>query len=96
MYILSSAYEKGADIYIDYHPSLIMSVKGMGEMYRVRIDVKKAFDGMKLSDIANLGEGVEDRALKTGDSFWCDLATNEVRMSTYIDYELFTVEQIID
>ena len=96
MYIASGVYEKGGDIYIDYHPSLIMSVKGMGEMYRVRIDVKKAFDGMKLSDITKLGEGVEDIALNSGDSFWCDLATNEVRMSTYIDYQLFTIEQIID
>ena len=51
---------------------------------------------IKLSDITKLGEGVEDIALNSGDSFWCDLATNEVRMSTYIDYQLFTIEQIID
>ncbi len=95
MYISAGIYEKGGDIYIDYHPSLIMSVKDMGEMYRVRIDVKKAFDGMMLSDIAKLGDSVEDMTLNAGDSFWCDLATNVVRKNTYIDYTLFTVEQVI-
>jgi len=95
MYICSRAYEQGADIYINYHPSLLLSVKDVGEMYRVRIDVNKAFDGMKLSDIVPLGKGIEDFALKAGDSFWCDLCTNQVRMSTYIDYELFTVENVI-
>ncbi len=95
MYIAAGVYEKGGDIYIDYHPSLLTSVKGEGEVYRVRIDVRKAYNGMKLSDIVALGEGVQDRTLVAGESFWCDLATNEVRMSTYIDYELFTIEQII-
>jgi len=96
MYIASEAYEKGADIYIDYHPSLLLSVKNVGEIYRVRIDVRKAFDGMKLSDIIPLGEGVKDRTVKEGESFWCDVATNEVRMSTYINYQLFTIEQVIE
>ena len=95
IYISANAYDKGADIYIDYHPSLMLSVKDCGEIYRVRIDVKRAFDGMKLSDIVKLGDGVQDITLTTGDSFWCDLATNAVRMSTYIDYELFTVENVI-
>ena len=95
MYISSGVYEKGGDIYIDYHPSLITSVKGQGEVYRVRIDVKKAFDGMKLSDIVPLGDGVQDRLVTSGESFWCDLATNQVRLSTYIDYQLFTMEKIV-
>lgn len=95
MYISSGVYDKGGDIYIDYNPSLIMSTKEHGEIYRVKIDVRKAFDGMKLSDIVPLGANVQDIPLNTGDSFWCDFCTNKVRTSTYIDYELFTLEQVI-
>ena len=95
MYLCSGVYEKGGDIYIEYHPSLLLSVDGFGEIYRVRIDVTTAFDGMKLSDICKLDAGVEDIALKSGDTIWCDMSTNQVRVSTYIDYELFTINQIV-
>lgn len=95
MYISAGVYNNGGDIYIDYNPSLVMSAKDHGEVYRVKIDVRKAFDGMKLSDIVPLGANVQDMPLNTGDSFWCDFCTNKVRTSTYIDYELFTIEQVI-
>lgn len=95
MYIASDAYDKGADIYLDYYPSLVLTLDGSGEVYRVKLSVNKAFSGMKLSDIFTLEDGVEDLYLNDGDVLWCDLATNAARVSTYIDYELYTLQKII-
>lgn len=96
MYICEEAYEKGAEIYIDFYPTLTMRLADMNEIYRVKFSVSKDFDGMKLSDVFNLGEGVEDRTLKAGDSFWCDISSNQSTVGKlYIDYTLMTVDQII-
>lgn len=96
MYICEEAYEKGADIYIDFYPTLTMRLEDMNEVYRVKFSVAKSFEGMKLSDVFNLGEGVEDRTLNAGDSFWCDISSNQSTVGKlYIDYTLMTVDQII-
>ncbi len=95
LYIASDAYDKGADIYLDYYPSLVLTLNNSGEVCRVKLSVNKAFSGMKLSDIFTLENGVEDLVLNEGDVLWCDLATNAARISTYIDYELYTLQKII-
>ena len=96
MYVAEEAYEKGGDIYIDFYPSLTMRLSDNTELYRVKLTVKRAFSGMKLSDVLNLGEGVADRELKAGDSLWIDVNSNQSTIGKlYIDYELMTIDQIV-
>lgn len=96
MYVAEEAYEKGGDIYIDFYPSLTMRLSDNTELYRVKLTVKKAFDGMKLSDVIKLGQGVADRELKSGDSLWIDVNSNQSTIGKlYIDYELMTIDKIV-
>ena len=96
IYMSSEAYDKGADIYITMYSSMAVRLKGSSSVFRVKFDINKTFDGMKLSDIIPLADGVEDRALSVGDSFYADVATNQPLMSAYIDYTLFTLEKLIN
>ncbi len=96
IYMSEEAYEKGAEIYIDFYPTMSVRFEDMNEIFRVKITAKTAFDGMKLSDICKLDSGVSDRELKAGDSLWCDIAVNQFTPGMlYIDYELMTINQII-
>ena len=96
IYMSADAYEKGAEIYIDFYPTMSVRFEDMNEIFRVKITAKTAFDGMKLSDICKLDSGVSDRELKAGDSIWCDIAVNQFTPGMlYIDYELMTINQII-
>lgn len=96
MYICEEAYEKGAEVYIDFYPSLTLRLNDMTEIYRVKFSVKNAFDGMKLSDVFNLGEGVEDVKLASGDNFWCDINSNQSTIGKlYIDYTLMTLDKFV-
>lgn len=97
MYVVQSAYEKGADVYIDFYPGLSLRLADNTEQYRVKLTVEKAFEGMKLSDILPLGEGMEDRVLSAGDSFWCDVNSNQSTIGKlYIDYTIMSIDQIVE
>jgi len=96
MYFCAAAYEKGAEVYIDYYPSLALRYEDMSVTFRVKFSVNNAPEGMKLSDVIALGSGVADRALLSGESFWCDISSNQPTVGKlYIDYTLMTVDQII-
>ncbi len=96
MSICAAAYEKGAELYIDVYPSLIMRLQSRDEIMRVRVSLASAPAAMKLSDFFRLGEGVEDTIIKPGDSFWCDLSTNQNSSAViYLDDSLITLDQII-
>lgn len=97
MYVAEAAYEKGADIYVDYYPTLALRLSDNTEIYRVKISVNKAFQGMKLSDVLPLGEGVADRTLNAGDSLWVDVNSNQSTIGKlYIDYEIMTIDAIVE
>ncbi len=96
IYISENAYQDGADIYIDFYPSLALRLSDRTELYRVKITVKKAYDSMMLSDILALGEGVSDRPVKEGDIFWCDINSNQATIGElYIEYHNMTIDQIL-
>lgn len=97
MYIASAAYDKGADVYIDFFPALTTGLGTKGDVMRVRVSIVKTFEGMKLSDVFTLEEGVSDRALGAGDVFWCDLNTNQRSATTlYLDYNMVTLAKVIE
>lgn len=97
MYIASDMYDKGAEIYIDMFPSLSASYDKEGDILRVRLSVKTAYEGMKLSDIIALKDASLDRSLKAGDVIWCDIHTNQRSATTlYIDYNLLTLVNVIE
>ena len=97
MYVAEAAYKKGADIYVDYYPTLAVRLSDNTEIYRVKLSVNKVFQGMKLSDVLPLGEGVSDRELKAGDSLWIDVNSNQTTIGKlYIDYELMTIDAIVE
>lgn len=96
MYVAESAYAKGAMIYLDFYPTLCLRLSDNKEIYRVKIIVDKPFQGMKLSDILALEPGVEDRVLSAGDSFWCDINSNQSTIGKlYIDYTIMSIGQIV-
>ncbi len=97
MTICADAYEKGAELYIDVYPSLIMRLHNRNEIMRVTVSLANAASAMMLSDVFTLGEGVEDRVINVGDSFWCDLSTNQNSSAViYLDNSLITLNQIVE
>lgn len=97
MYICEEAYEKGSIIYIDFYPTLSLRYDDLTEAFRVKLTVDSAFEGMKLSDVLPLKEGVADRVLSAGDSLWCDINTNSSTIGKlYIDYTIMTIDQIVE
>ncbi len=96
MYIASDMYEKGAEIYFDMFPCLSAGYDKAGDILRVRLNVKTAYDGMKLSDMITLSDASLDRDLKAGDVIWCDIHTNQRSATTlYIDYKMLTLVNVI-
>ncbi len=96
MYIASNMYEKGAEIYFDMFPVLSAGYDEAGDILRVRLSVKTAYDSMKLSDMIALNDASLDRSLKAGDVIWCDIHTNQRSATTlYIDYQKLTLVGII-
>ena len=82
---------------MDYYPTLAVRLSDNTEIYRVKLSVNKVFQGMKLSDVLPLGEGVSDRELKAGDSLWIDVNSNQTTIGKlYIDYELMTIDAIVE
>jgi len=97
MYIASDLYDKGAEVYIDFFPTLTSGFGTAGDVMRTKLFVATAFDGMKLSDIMKLESGVNDRLLNAGDAIWCDIHTNQESATTlYLNEKLFTIGQIIE
>ena len=96
MYLCALAYEKGAEVYIDLYPSLSLRCEDGSAVFRVKFTVGNAPAGLKLSDVINIKDRVEDRALVAGDSFWCDISTNTSTVGKlYIDYTKYAIDQIL-
>ena len=97
MEVAAAAYEKGAEIYVDYYPSLSVKLGDESGIFRVKITIEKPFDGMKLSDIMTLSTAVANRPIVKGESFWCDVITNAPISGTlYLDYSKMVMDQIIE
>lgn len=96
MYMASAMYDKGSEIYFDVFPVICAGYDKAGDVLRVCLSVKSAYDGMKLSDIITLKDASMDRTLKAGDVIWCDILTNQrSATSLYLDYQQFTLINVI-
>lgn len=85
------AQANGASIKIHYYPSLVLGKNNVYTM-RVKLEVVSANAGLTLKDICNTNV---DRALKAGDSFFCDLNTNEQVPSATINGAVLSIDKII-
>ena len=94
-YITANAREKNIAIGVTFYPIMGVKINKKGGLYRVKIDVIEAEAGKMLSDVIPLGEGLQDKALVPGESFYVDVAANQQTITTYIDYTKFTVENVI-
>lgn len=88
------AYSKGINVYITYYPTIAANTNN-GYVYRVKFEIEDTPDGMKLSDIINLGNGTEDFALVKGDEFYVDVCTNSYLNGIYLDYQICTADRVI-
>lgn len=86
------AEHNGAKIKIHYYPSLVQS-KDNKYTIRVKMEVVSCDAGLALNDIANTKL---TRKIKAGDSFFCDINTNEKIPSTAIEAGKLTIEKIYE
>lgn len=86
------AAANGAQLNVHYYPSLIA---GQDNVYilRVKVEVVSATEGLTLKDVCNTSL---NRTLKAGDSFFCDINTNEKVPSATDSGAAFTVEKIYE
>ncbi|MBQ7950795.1 MAG: S-layer homology domain-containing protein [Clostridia bacterium] len=86
------AQANGASIKIHYYPSLVLGKNNVYTM-RVKLEVVSANAGLTLKHICKTNV---DRAIKAGDSFFCDLNTNEQVPSKTVSGATLSIDKIIE
>lgn len=86
------AKANGAQLNIHYYPSLVM---GKDNVYTIRakVEVVSAENDLNLSDVCKTSV---DRAIKTGDTFFCDINTNAKVPSPSVSGSTLSIEKIYE
>lgn len=92
--ICSFAYDYGIDINITFYPSMMYKLPE-GAVSRVKFKINKTPDGVLLSDLVTLENGVEDVPLRAGDVFFADIAANANITGMYLDSGKMSIKQIM-
>lgn len=82
----------GAEVQFSYYPSMVIRKDNVYVM-RVKMEILSAKDGLKLNDVCKTEI---DRPIKAGDTFFCDINTNEQVPSTALNGGVLTIDAIYE